>query len=113
FVIPVPKKNVALYRKIARKPGKIWMEHGALQYVECVGDDLDQGKLLTPFPRAARTKPGETVIFSFIVYRSRAHRDRVDARVMKAPRLAKLGALGTPFESKRMVYGGFRTLVDL
>ncbi|MEW6270248.1 MAG: DUF1428 domain-containing protein [Thermodesulfobacteriota bacterium] len=112
FVIPVPKRNVARYREIARKAGKIWREHGALEYRECVGDDLE-AKSTTPFPRAARVKPGETVVFSWIVYKSRAHRDRVNAKVMKDPRIAKMGPETMPFDVKRMVYGGFTTLVDL
>jgi uncharacterized protein YbaA (DUF1428 family) len=112
FVLPVPKKNLQAYRRIARRAGRIWREHGALEYLECVGDDLD-AKGLAPFPRVARAKPGETVVFSWIAYRSRAHRDRVNAKVMKDPRLAKMmDPKGMPFDIKRMAYGGFKILVD-
>jgi uncharacterized protein YbaA (DUF1428 family) len=101
-----------MYRRIARKAGRIWREHGALEYRECVGDDL-KAKGLTPFPRLARVKRGETVAFSWIVYRSRAHRDRVNARVMKDPRLAKMmDPKAMPFDVRRMAYGGFKVLVD-
>lgn len=117
FVIPVPKKNVAAYRRIAGKAGRIWKEHGALEYRECVGDDLKikgMAGVMTMFPKAARAKPNETVIFSWIVYKSRAHRDRVNAKVMKDPRLAgMMNAEAMPFDLKRMVYGGFKTIVDL
>ena len=116
FVIPVPKKSVEVYRGIARKAGKVWKEHGALEYRECVGDDLKikGAKGITMFPKAARAKPNETVMFSWIVYKSRAHRDRVNARVMKDPRLAKMMDMNAmPFDMKRMVYGGFKTIVDL
>lgn len=111
FVIPVPKKNVQAYRRMAQTAGKIWMEHGALEYRECVGDDLAIG-FGTPFPRGIKTKPAETVLFSWIVYKSRAHRDRVNAKVMKDPRL-KMDPKSMPFDAKRMLYGGFKTLVDL
>jgi len=111
FVIPLPKKNVAAYRRMASKAGKIWMEHGALEYRECLGEDLDVSFGM-PFPRLAKLKPGETVLFSWIVYRSRAHRDRVNAKVMKDPRLHQ-GPKEMPFEMKRMVFGGFEVLVDL
>ena len=116
FVIPVPKKNVEAYRLIARKAGKIWKEHGALEYRECVGDDLKiKGAMgITMFPKAARARPDETVIFSWIVYKSRAHRDRVNGKVMQDPRLAKMMEKNAmPFDMKRMVYGGFKTIVDL
>ncbi len=113
FVLPMPKKNLKVYRNIARKAGKIWREHGALEYVEAVGDDL-KVKFGVPFTRPIKLKPGETVLFSFIVYKSRADRDRVNAKVMKDPRLAKMmGNAAMPFDIKRMVYGGFKTLVDL
>ncbi|HEY3488132.1 MAG TPA: DUF1428 domain-containing protein [Gammaproteobacteria bacterium] len=113
FVIPVPKKNVQTYRRIAAKAGKIWMEHGALEYRECVGDDLKiRGTAL--FPRAARAKPNETVVFSWIVYKSKAHRNRVNAKVMADPRIASMmDKEAMPFDMKRMVYGGFKTIVDL
>ena len=100
------------YRRIARRAGRIWRDHGALEYRECVGDDLKTG-MGVPFPRLAKAKPGETVCFSWIVYRSRAHRDRVNARVMKDPRMAKMMNLPMPFDMKRMAYGGFKVIVDL
>jgi uncharacterized protein YbaA (DUF1428 family) len=111
FVLPVPKKNVAAYRRMARKAGRIWREHGALEYCECVGDDLHV-KMALPFPRGIKTKRGETVFFSWIVFKSRAHRDRVNAKVMKDPRLAKMSG-PMPFDMKRVLYGGFEVLVDL
>jgi uncharacterized protein YbaA (DUF1428 family) len=111
FLLPVPKDNLQAYRRLARKAGKIWREHGALEYRECVGDDLDvQG--MVPFPRRIKLKPGETVVFSWIVYKSRAHRDRVNAKVMSDPRL-NMDPKSMPFDVKRMVYGGFQVLVDL
>ena len=111
FVLPVPKRNVAAYGRMARKAGRIWREHGALEFRECIGDDLGS-KFGTPFPRLARLKRGETVFFSWIVFRSRAHRDRVNAKVMKDPRIAAMGGPGgMPFDVKRMAYGGFRTVV--
>jgi uncharacterized protein YbaA (DUF1428 family) len=112
FVLPIPKKNVPAYRRIAQKAGKIWREYGALEYRECVGDDL-QVKMGMPFPRSVRLKPGETVVFAWIVYRSRAHRDRVNGKVMKDPRLANMDPKTMPFDVKRMTYGGFKVLVDL
>lgn len=112
FVLPVPKKNVRAYRRIARKAGQIWREHGALEYRECAADDVKVGKL-TSFPRSVKLKRGETVFFSWIVYKSRAHRDRVNAKVMKDPRLvAMMKTAAMPFDAKRMIYGGFKTLVD-
>jgi len=111
FVLPVPKKNLPAYRRIAQKAGRIWQEHGALEYRECVGDDLDV-KMGRPFPRQLALKRGETVVFSWIVYRSRAHRDQVNAKVMKDPRMASMDPT-MPFDLKRMVYGGFKTLVEL
>jgi uncharacterized protein YbaA (DUF1428 family) len=114
FVIPVPKRNVEAYRRIARKAGKIWKEYGALEYRECVGDDLKTMQGITPFPRAARAKPNETVVFSWIVYKSKTHRDRVNAKVMRDPRMLKMMTNMTmPFDVKRMVYGGFKVIVDL
>lgn len=113
YVLPVPKKNLAVYRPVATKAGKIWREHGALEYRECVGDDLDV-KGLIPFPRRIRLARGETVVFSWIVFKSRAHRDRVNARVMKDKRLsASMDPKAMPFDFKRMLYGGFKVLVDL
>ena len=113
FVLPVPTKNLQLYRRIAQKAGKVWREHGALEYRECAGDDLDV-KFGVSFTRTIKPKPGETVVFSWIVFKSRAHRDRVNAKVMKDPRMAKMmEGKAMPFDVKRMVYGGFKTLVDL
>lgn len=113
YVLPVPKKNLQTYRRIAQRAGKIWREHGALEYRECVGDDLNV-KMLVPFPRRIKLKPGETVVFSWIGFKSRADRDRVNAKVMKDPRLAKMmDPKSMPFDVKRMVYGGFETLVDI
>lgn len=113
YVLPVPKKNLAAYRRIALAAGRIWREHGALEYRECIGEDL-QVKQVVSFPRTIKLKPGETVFFSWIVFKSRAHRDKVNAKVMKDPRLAKMMEnKAMPFDSKRIVYGGFKTLVDL
>jgi uncharacterized protein YbaA (DUF1428 family) len=109
----VPKKNLAAYRRIASKAGKVWREHGALEYRECVGDDLKVKGGPLPFPRRARCKPGETVCFSWIVYRSRAHRDRVNAKVMKDPRMAGMADMKSiPFSMKRFLYGGFQVIVE-
>jgi uncharacterized protein YbaA (DUF1428 family) len=110
YVLPVPMKHLERYRRIADKAGKIWREHGALEYRECAGDDLAV-KGLVPFPRRIKLKRGETVVFSWIVFKSRAHRDRVNAKVMKDPRLAGTDAKAMPFDFKRMVYGGFKVLV--
>jgi uncharacterized protein YbaA (DUF1428 family) len=111
FVLPLPKKNVQAYRRLARKAGKIWREHGALEFRECVGDDLDV-KMGESFPNTIELKRGETVVFSWIVFKSRAHRDRVNAKVMNDPRIAKMDPKSMPFDVKRMVYGGFKILVD-
>ncbi len=110
FVLPVPKRNLEAYRRIARLAGKVWREHGALEYRECVGDDL-KAKGFVPFPRLIKSKPGETVFFSWIVYKSRAHRDRVNKKVMKDPRLAGM-ANNMPFDWRRMAAGGFKVLVE-
>jgi uncharacterized protein YbaA (DUF1428 family) len=113
FVVPVPKKNLLAYRRMARKAGKIWREHGALDYRECLAEDAKVGKL-TSFPRSVQLKTNETVIFAWIVYRSRAHRDRVNAKVMADPRLrSMMNPKAMPFDGKRMIYGGFTTLVSL
>ena len=113
FVVPVPKKNLQAYRRMARKAGKVWREHGALQYVECAADDVKPGKL-TSFPQAVKLKPGEVVWFSWIVYKSRRHRDRILAQVMKDPRLAKMmDPKAMPFDGKRMFWGGFKVMVQL
>lgn len=112
FVLAIPKRKVDSYRRISRAAGKVWKEHGALEYRECVGDDLNL-KMGVPFPRLARVKPGETVVFSWIVYKSRAARDRINARVMKDPRIAKSMTEPMPFDVKRMTMGGFRVIVDM
>lgn len=112
FVLPVPKKNLAAYRRLARKAGKIWREHGALDYVECVADDVKPGKL-TSFPQSVKLKKDETVVFAWIVYASRAQRNRVNAKVFKDPRMAAMGEpKDMPFDARRMIYGGFRVLVQ-
>ncbi len=112
FVIPVPKKNLAAYRKMAQFGAKIWMEHGALEYRECIGEDLNV-KFGMPFTKLARAKKGETVIFSWIVYKSRAHRDKVNAKVMKDPRMGtEMDAKRMPFDIKKMAYGGFKIIVN-
>jgi len=112
FVLPVPKKNISAYRRISQKAGKVWREHGALQYVEATGDDLSV-RFGVPFTKVIKLKPGETVIFSWIVFKSRAHRDKVNAKVMKDPRLASMmNDKAMPFDMKRMVYGGFKIIVD-
>ncbi|OJH40169.1 DUF1428 domain-containing protein [Cystobacter ferrugineus] len=113
FVVPVPKDNVQAYRRLAQKAGKIWKEHGALAYVECVGDDVKPGKR-TSFPQSVKLKPDETVMFSWIVFKSRAHRDRVNKKVMEDPRLADMmKSKDNPFDARRMIFGGFKTLVQL
>ena len=112
FVLAVPKRKLAAYRRLSRSAGKVWRHHGALEYRECVGDDL-RVKFGVPFPRLAKMKPGETVVFSWIMFKSRAARDRVNAKVMKDPRMVKAMKEPMPFEVKRMSYGGFTVLVDL
>jgi uncharacterized protein YbaA (DUF1428 family) len=113
FVLPIPKKNAALYRRIAKRAGKIWREHGALDYVECIADDVKPGKS-TSFPQAVKLKKDEVVWFSWITFRSRAHRDRVNAAVMKDPRLQGMGPeeMAGVMDAKRMIYGGFKTQVE-
>ena len=112
FVTPVPKRNLAAYRRMSRRAGKVWREHGALEFRECVADDVSWGKR-TSFLRAVKQKPNETVCFAYIVYRSRADRDRVNARAMKDKRLAgMMDPKKLPFDAKRMIWGGFRTIVD-
>jgi len=111
FLLPVPKKKIQAYKKISAKAGKIWREYGALEYRECVGDDLNV-KFGRAFPKQMKIKPGETVVFSWIVYKSKAQRDRVNARVMKDPRM-KMEETPMPFDVKRMASGGFEVLVDL
>jgi uncharacterized protein YbaA (DUF1428 family) len=113
FLVPVPKKKLAAYRRMAAKAGKIWREHGALEFRECIADDVKWGKR-TSFPRSVKQKTGETVFFSYIVYKSRAARDRINAKVMKDKRLAKMmNPAAMPFDAKRMIWGGFKTVVDL
>ncbi len=112
YVLPVPKKNVAAYRRVAQKAGNVWREHGALEYIECVADDVKPGKH-TSFPQSVKLKPAETVVFAYIVYKSRADRDRVNAKVMKDPRLANMmDPKAMPFDGKRMFWGGFKVLVE-
>jgi uncharacterized protein YbaA (DUF1428 family) len=112
YVVPVPRKNLAAYRRMARKAGKVWRDHGALEYIECVADDVKPGKY-TSFPQSVNLKPGETVVFAYIVYKSRAHRDRINAKVMKDPRLANMmDPKAMPFDGKQMFWGGFKVLVD-
>jgi uncharacterized protein YbaA (DUF1428 family) len=112
FVVPVPKKKLQAYRRMARTAGKVWRDHGALEYIESVADDVKRGKW-TSFPRSVKLKPNETVVFSYIVYKSRADRDRVNARAMKDRRLSKMmDPSAMPFDGRRMFWGGFRTIVS-
>ena len=111
FVLPVPKKNLATYRRMARKAGKIWCEHGALAYTECVADDVQPGKV-TSFPQAVKLKSDEVVVFSWIVYKSRRERDRINKKVMSDPRL-KMDPKSMPFDGMRMFWGGFKPIVEL
>jgi uncharacterized protein YbaA (DUF1428 family) len=112
FVLPVPKKKLVAYRRMAQSASRIWREHGALEYRECAGDDLAV-KIGLPFPKGIKTKPGETVVFAYIVYKSRAHRDKVNARVMKDRRIAEsCNTENMPFDCARMLYGGFETIVE-
>lgn len=111
FIVPVPRKKLAAYLRLAKRAGKIWRDHGALEFREYVAEDVKVGKW-TSFPRSVKLKPGETVILSWIAFESRVHRDRVNARVMKDPRLAKLmDPKAMPFDGKRMIYGGFEMLL--
>jgi len=113
FIVPVPKKNVPAYLNMSRKTGKIWREHGALEYVETLADDVKVGKL-TSFPRSVKLKPSETVVFSWITYKSRGHRDKVNAKVMKDPRVAAMmNTKKMPFDGKRMIFGGFKARIEL
>ena len=113
FVVAVPKKNIAAYRKQARKAGKVWKEHGALSYIEAVADDVKSGKL-TSFPQSVKLKPGEVVVCSYVLYESRAQRNRVMKKVMSDPRLADMmKPENMPFDGKRMIFGGFKTIVEL
>ena len=112
FVMPVPKKSVAAYVKMARKAGKIWREYGALEYTECIADDVKPGKL-TSFPQSVKLKPNETVFFAWVTYKSRRDRDRINAKVMTDPRLAGMDPSTMPFDAKRMFFGGFKAMVEL
>jgi len=113
FVLPISKKKLPAYRRMAQKVSRIWKEYGALDYKECVGDDLNSPMGL-PFPRVIKCKAGETIVFAYIVYKSRAHRDSVCAKLMKDPRLEKMcNANNMPFDPKRMLYGGFKVIVSL
>lgn len=112
FIVPVPKKRLDAYRTMARKAAKVWREHGALDYRECVAEDVKVGKW-TSFPRSVKLKPDETVVFAWITYKSRKHRDRVNTKVMKDPRLADMmDPKAMPFDAKRMIYGGFEVFVS-
>jgi uncharacterized protein YbaA (DUF1428 family) len=115
YILPVPKKNLRAYRRLAQIGAKVWRKHGALDYKECVGDDLNPKWAAIKFPRTVKAKPGETVVFSYVVFKSRAHRDRVNAKVMKDPLMndPKFKDKLMPFDMKRMVYGGFKVLVEL
>ena len=113
FVVPVPRKQLAAYRKMARKAGKIWLEHGAVEYHECVADDVKPGKT-TSFPQAVKLKPGEVVVFSWIVYKSKADRNRINKKVMSDPRLAEfMDPKKLPFDGTRMFWGGFKPFVTM
>ena len=113
FVVPVPKKNLSAYKALSRKAGKIWKEFGAIEYHECVADDVKPGKW-TSFPQSVKLKSDETVVFSWILYKSRADRNRINKKVMTDPRLAKLmTGKGMPFDGKRMIYGGFKMMLSL
>ncbi len=113
IVVPVPRKNLAAYRRMARISGKVWREHGALQYVECIADDVKPGKH-TSFPQSVKLKRGEIVVFSWIRYKSRKQRDRVLAKVMKDPRLSMMmNPKAMPFDARRMFWGGFKPIVEL
>ena len=112
FVLPVPSKNLAAYRSMARLASKVWRDHGALDYHECVADDVKPGKL-TSFPQSVKLKPDETVVFAWIVYKSRKDRDRINAKVMADPRLGTMSPKDMPFDVKRMFFGGFKAIVEL
>ncbi len=116
FVVPVPRRKLDAYRRMSRKSGKIWREHGALEFKECVADDVPLGKI-TSFPRSVKRKKDETVVFSWITFKSRAHRDRVNKKVMDDPRLAEMmnpdNMKDLPFDAKRMIFGGFEVVVDV
>ena len=112
FVLPVKKRQLPTYRSMAKQAGKVWRQHGALEFHECVADDVPHGKR-TSFPRSVKLKRGETVVWSYIVYKSRSHRDRVNAKVMKDPRMTSImNPKALPFDGKRMIFGGFKVLVE-
>jgi len=112
FVLTIPRRKVEKYRKTAKKAGKVWKDHGAIEYIECVGDDL-KNKWGMAFPTTVKAKPSETIVFSWIVYKSRAHRDQVNKKVMKDPRMdAMMKDSAMTFDVKRMAYGGFKTIVE-
>jgi uncharacterized protein YbaA (DUF1428 family) len=111
FVISVPKKNIKAYLAMARKAGRVWREHGALEYYEAIGDDLDLGMGM-PFPKLLKNRRGETVVFSWILYRSRTHRDKVNGKVMKDARMTRMMNAPMPFDMKRFSYGGFKVAVE-
>lgn len=115
FIVPLPKKNVKTYAAISKKCGKVWRKHGALEYIECVADDVKVGKW-TSFPRSVKMKKNETTVFAYIVYKSRKHRDQVLKKVFADPQMAKMmkeGPKSMPFDAKRMIYGGFKVFVDV
>ena len=113
FIVPLPRKNLKAYRAMAKKAGKVWREHGALDYKECIADDVKMGKW-TSFPRSVKLKKNETVVFSYVVYKSRKDRDRIHALTMKDKRLASMtGPKSLPFDGKRMIFGGFKVFLDL
>ncbi len=111
FLLPVPRKNLPAYKKLAKTASRVWKKYGALEYRECLGDDLD-AKGMVAFPKVIKPKKGETVVFSWIVYKSKAHRDAVNKKVMKDPAFAGMDSKAMPFDCKRMAYGGFKTLVE-
>jgi uncharacterized protein YbaA (DUF1428 family) len=111
FLLPVPKANIEAYRRIAEEAGTVWREYGALDYVECVADDVKPGEI-TSFPQSVKLEPDETVVFAWIVYESREHRDRVNEQVMKDPRMTGMDPKSMPFDGKRMMWGGFEVLVQ-
>ena len=111
YILAVPKKNLAAYRRMAQKACEVWLDHGAIDYRECVADDVKKGKL-TSFPQSVLLEPDETVVFAWIVYESREARDRINEQVMKDPRIAAMEMENMPMDGKRMFWGGFRVLVE-
>lgn len=112
YVVPVPKRNIEAYRRLAEEAGRVWREHGALEYVECIAEDVKPGEV-TSFPQSVKLEPDETVVFAWIVFESREHRDRVNALVMQDPRIAGMDKSAMPFDGKRMFWGGFELLVEV